>query len=135
MISPRLLPISVSKSRVFLVVLTLLAGLATPIAWDLSSKISAIRVSAAPANTDPTQLVRSLTVRFQPGVHAYRGATLPGAQLIDGVTITLGRSYRDNIETLSFSEPLLFEQAERIGDILKKAGIVEFADVMLPLRE
>jgi serine protease len=135
MISPRLLPISVSKSRVFLVVLTLLAGLVTPIAWDLSSKISAIRVSAAPANTDPTQLVRSLTVRFQPGVHAYRGATLPGAELIKGVTITLGHSYRDNIQTLSFSEPLLFDQAERIGHTLKKAGIVEFADVMLPLRE
>jgi hypothetical protein len=117
------------------VVLTLLAALATPIAWDLPSKISSIRVSAAPSNTDPTQLVRSLTVRFRPGVHAYRGATLPGAQLIDGVTITLGRSYRDNIETLSFSEPLLFDQAERIGHILKKAGIVEFADVMLPLRE
>ena len=135
MISPRLLPISVSKSRVFLVVLTLVAGLVTPIAWDLSSKISAIRVSAAPANTDPTQLVRSLTVRFQPGVHAYRGATLPGAELIKGVTITLGHSYRDNIQTLSFSEPLLFDQAERIGHTLKKAGIVEFADVMLPLRE
>jgi hypothetical protein len=117
------------------VVLTLLAALATPIAWNSPSKIDSIRVSAAPSNTDPNQLVRSLTVRFQPGVHAYRGATLPGAELIEGVTITLGRSYRDNIETLSFSEPLLFEQAERIGDILKKAGIVEFADVMLPLRE
>lgn len=135
MTSPHQSSISRHKSRVLLVVLTLLAALATPIAWDLPSKISSIRVSAAPSNTDPTQLVRSLTVRFQPGVHAYRGATLPGAQLIDGVTITLGRSYRDNIETLSFSEPLLFDQAQRIGHILKKAGIVEFADVMLPLRE
>ena len=135
MTSPHLSSKSRLKSRVLLVVLTLLAALATPIAWDLPSKISSIRVSAAPSNTDPTQLVRSLTVRFRPGVHAYRGATLPGAQLIDGVTITLGRSYRDNIETLSFSEPLLFDQAERIGHILKKAGIVEFADVMLPLRE
>ena len=132
---PPCIPLRSQRHWPHLVILALLAALVTPIAWNSPTKIDSVRVSAAPSNTDPNQLVRSLTVRFQPGVHAYRGATLPGAELIEGVTITLGRSYRDNIETLTFSQPLLFEQAERIGDILKKAGIVEFADVMLPLRE
>jgi len=124
-----------SKTLTFTIVLTILAALATPIAWQATSRMRTITVSIAPQNTDATQLVSSLTVRFQPGVHAYRGAAVPGADLIHGVKITLGHSYRDNIETLVFSQPLLFAEAKRVSTALKTAGVVEFADVMLPLHE
>ena len=124
-----------SKSWKLLLVLALLAVVAMPVVRHAQSVLRSITVSAAPKNSDATKLVSSLTVRFQPGVHAYRGEPLPGADLIHGVNITLGHSYRDNIETLSFSEPLFFNEAVRVGNILKKAGVVEFADVMLPLHE
>ncbi len=123
------------NAKVILIVALLLAGLTVPLAWQTQVNLSSISVSLAPKNLEDSQKIRSLTVRFQPGVFAYRGGTVPGANLIHGVEITLGHSYRDAIETLSFSQPLTFEEATRVGEVLKKAGVVEFADVMLPLQE
>lgn len=79
--------------------------------------------------------VRELTVRYKQGVNPVDAYGNPNATShIHGVSFSFGHEYPNNVVGITMSPILTPDQAHSVAQAIELTGLVEFADVMMPLR-
>jgi serine protease len=80
------------------------------------------------------EVVREITVRYKPGVNRFNDDGAPnGTSHIAGVSFTFGNTYPNNIFGMRISPTVSTQNALKISDALMSTGLVEFADIMMPV--